>query len=242
MGTALDSGIVGGHAQRDRRTHWVALDQHGRQWETILDVTAKPKPGPTQPWNPYGWDAPLVPDQKYLRWNAVEMGKLVIDYVSWKKDRRAADEEWLTELHIKATEMSPSDGGASLLGNSRTGLYEDASPALLRAAGKRRLPVEPVIAAEQGNSWVLGKSNRVDLRLVGFFPIATETEADYSDEPQFQDEYQDLEDQVDPQALGGKTVKVEAPKQTWNQFLKEQMQAGKSMKEAAEIWNKQKAA
>lgn len=223
------------HPQRDKRTYVEAKDQHGRLWENVIDISAKPKPGPVSTWNPKGWTAPLIPDQKYIRWSPDNMFVVTINYRQWKEDRKLAWEEWVSELHQRAAEMSPGDAGASLIGKS-TALYEDASPALLRAVGKKRLPVEPVIAAEQGNSWVLGKTTRVDQRLIQFFPTEIEPTYDFSDpeEPK----YQDLEEEFDPEATGGKTEPV---RQSWNDFQKEAKQRGLTARQAAEEWNAKKA-
>lgn len=197
------------HPQRDKRT-WIKMqDPHGRAWQAVIDISAKPKPGPVSSIEPYGWSAPLIPDQKYLKFNPDEMFSIGIDYTSWKADCRAARREWETLIHKTASEMSPHDAGASLIGSGDAD-YNDASPALLRSVGPKPQAVEPILAAEQGNSWILGKTSRVDPRLKPYFPDPVVSEPDFSDEP----DYQDLEEAFDPEATGGKKVTVGKGKRT----------------------------
>lgn len=234
------------HPQRDKRTWMKMWDQHGRPWGADIDITGKPKPGPVSFITPAAeddksapWSAPLMPDQKYLRFNPDRMMELRIDYTRWKGDLREAREFWVQELNRIAVEMSPHDAGASLIGSSGED-YNDASPALLRKVGPKPQAIEPVIAAEQGNSWILGKTTRVDIRLKPFFPDPVVDDLDFRDEPK----YMDLEEQHDPEAIGGKRAPVERPAvpQTWNEFLAEQRKAGKTMQEASALWNEKKAA
>lgn len=225
-------GQVGGHPQRDKRTHIEAMDQHGRMWENVLDIAAKPKPGPVSLWKPKGWDAPLLPDQKYIRWHPDNMFRIEIDYRSWKIDLRAARNDWENLLHKTAGEMSPQDAGASLVGGSKDTDYRDASPALLRSVGPKPQAVEPVIAAEQGEPWVLGKSNRVNVRLKAFFPDPVEDTIDFTAE----DNYLDIEEEHDPEGVGRQSGRP----MTWNDFQKDAKRRGLTQVEAAAAWNAQK--
>lgn len=222
-----DTELQSHHPQRDKRTHIEALDPHGRKWGAVVDIAAKPKPGPCSPWAPLGWSAPLIPEQKYLQWSPDSMFTLGINYTQMKADRKEARENWLTEFHKIASEMNPRDAGASLIGNSRKD-YEDASPALLRAVGPKAPAIEPVIAAEQGNGWILGKTQTPDPRLTPFFPVRVAETFD------FRDTEVDYSDPVEPENAH--------VRQTWNEFVAEQMKAGKSMAEAAVVWNEMKDA
>lgn len=231
------------HPQRDKRTYVEAVDPHGRTWGFVVDISAKPKPGPVSLINPVGWDAPRhpvtgfcpgVPPQKYLQFNPSNMFKLGINYDAWIADQRAARLDWENELHVKAAQMSPSDAGASLIGNSQKD-YEDASPALLKAVGIRYNPVQPIIAAKQGNSWVLGKTSKIDPRLKDYFPDPVADEPDYRDE-----DFGDVEEEADPEAVGSQSGRAKVPesrgKLTWTEFAAQQMADGKTMREAGAAW------
>jgi hypothetical protein len=248
MGTGVRDVGNTTHPQRDKRTWIEATDEFGRAWGFVVDISAKPKPGPVSLINPVGWDAPRdpvtgfspgIPPQKYLVFNPMNMFKIGINWAAWKADLRAAKRDWEAELHVKASQMSPHDAGAALLGASTDGTYADASPELLRVTGPRPHPVEPVIAAEQGNSWILGKSPKIDARLYKYFHEAPDNEPDFRDE-----DYSDVEEQADPEALGtqsGRPVHPNRGKETWTEFASRRMAEGATMKDAGVEWKALKA-
>jgi hypothetical protein len=92
-----------------------------------------------------------------------------------------------------------------MYGDAMASAIEHPSPALLAEVGPKPFPVEPVLACKQGNKWALGLSDD-DTRGVGQYlaKFVEDTEPDFTDA----DRWGDLEDEMDPDATGGKKVKV----------------------------------
>ena len=233
MGTGLQETST--HPQRDKMTHHLMRDQHGREWECVINVATKPRPGPQSLITPKGWTAPVIPPQMYLKFNPLNMFLLGIHYDAWIADWKEARREWESEIHVRAAEMSPIDAGASLIGTDSD--YQDASSHLLRSVGPKPAAWEPVLAAKQGNKWVLGLTKTIDTRLQHFFPIATMPDPDFRDP-----DFSDVEEAADPDATGGKVVPVTPKKPDWGQFVKEHTKTGKSMQETSALWKAHKAA
>ncbi len=77
--------------------------------------------------------------------------------------------------------------------------------------GKRPHPVEPWIAASQGDKWTLGLTTRVNVKVAGILEEFRQTrkravweEYDFAAE----DNYATVEEAADPDAVGGKRVPV----------------------------------
>lgn len=140
--------------QRDKRTHHTMTDQFGRQWQTTIDMTAKPKPSPCGPIAPDGWHDPLATPDTYKRFDPANMFRLTIDVDSWIKEWSEANNAWEGQLTVQARKMSPADEGAALLGAGGA----DLSPVLLDKVGARPQPVEYVLALKGGNKWAAGLS------------------------------------------------------------------------------------
>jgi hypothetical protein len=193
---ARDSNDMGQPSTR-RPGRWT--DQHGRKWHASVDKRSGGAVGPIQP---LGWRAPWVPDQTYFRFSEDDHTKMTIDYQSMLDSRLAAHEAWDNEFRSAALKRGwePSD--------------HEKRNSLIELVGPKPHPVEPILAAMQGNKWILGQTQTVDPRLEGFIPKkVTRTEralnaVDYSFDPDAQPEslkddletLMDIEEAVDPEA------------------------------------------
>src|SRR5258708_30560498 len=202
-------------------------DQHGRRWGCSFDHKSNAPVG--------HWDspvAPIVPPSHFLRLSKDpdRPNELTVDYDAIIKELREAASQWNKDAEAA---MSRRHGEKYKPGMP---LDSDVGEAL----GPRPDPIEPWIAAKQGNKYVLGLTQVVDVRLAPFLKLkgAEPDEPDFSDDPDFTD----LDDQYDNpptkprrgQAAipaGGFEAK---PKTDWHSFLKEQMSAGPTMKHASE--------
>ena len=156
-------------SQADQRRSVVFLDQHGREWHAMIEIKSGDPVGAFEPL----FQAPLIPPQKYIRTLEDSPTDIEIRYREWARDIRQARALW--------------DREARRVGASRYGeKYDPNAPVtreVMEVIGPPPEPVEPVIAARQGNSWVLGKNPRPDPRLLPYFTITKERE----DEPDFRD-------------------------------------------------------
>jgi hypothetical protein len=161
-------------SQTDRRKPRKLKDVYGRTWETTFDVVADDACAPI---NPHGWSSPLVVPQKYLRVQPDDRSMLKEMYGPWLQDLEAAHKEYEQRLF---------DDAMTIFGNEGPKAYEDRSPALLRYTGAAPQPIEPVLAALQGNKWMLGLTDKPDPRLTKFFvqetPVVPDYSTDYSEE------------------------------------------------------------
>lgn len=192
-------------SQANKRTYTELTDQFGRKWGTLLDMTAKPAPGPVGPIAPLGWNDPLKTPPKYLKHGKDGMLSLYIEVDKWIADIENANEAWNQLVIDTAIEMSPADGGASLIGQGGA----DMAPALLRRVGRAPEAIEPVRALKAGNKFVLGLTDKMPAWAEPFFrKEVKKAEAESYEFPDAEDEdkYGDLEEEVDPEAIGGKRV------------------------------------
>lgn len=146
--------------QHQKRSHHVYTDQFGREWETTLDTTTKPKAAPCSSIMPHGWSDPLDTPGKYKEWGkanahgekGTDFFRLWINVEQWEQDLLLGHADWKARLVTTAAGMSPKDGGAALLGEGEN----DVSPYLLEIVGERPQPVEFVQALIAGNKWARG--------------------------------------------------------------------------------------
>ena len=159
-------------------------DQHGRVWHATIETKTMHPTGPIQP----QFQAPLIPPQMYLRvgTNRMRPYDLVINYDQWIADLRKAREDWLED------------------GEQRSRLYhgekyEPGTPftsQILQMIGRPPQHVEPVIAAKQGNRYVLGLTNQVDVRLFALLEEERRTHA-IVNEPDFSEVVTSLDDVIE---------------------------------------------
>lgn len=130
-------------------------DQHGRLWigttELGRDFHNRPKIVPVGSFQPqFLTPYDFLPDQKYLVFDGRRPSDLTINYKAWISDQRARHAE------VK-----------DYLAQLAWGIYKDRAPEFIKnptpemleivyGRGKGPEPYEPIIAAMQGNGWILG--------------------------------------------------------------------------------------
>jgi hypothetical protein len=221
---ALNNGLDNDQASTRRPA--TLYDQHvstkypkGRPWHADVD---KKSGFPVGLVRPKGWRAPWLPEQTFFKYDADEPNRFAIDYDAILNERIQALTEYQQEYDSKAVSKGwdPSD--------------ETKRDNIEKVVGKRPLPIEPVLAAKQGNAFILGLTEKVDPRLEPFVRKETTRDRilkalpDFSDEPfgasgiledqevETEDEelnrLLDLEEDVDAEAVGGKRVPVKSNK------------------------------
>jgi hypothetical protein len=187
-------------SQPDYRRSVTFHDQHGRAYHGVLEI--KPKGGLTGPVKPKGWKPPhpsLMPQPQYLRWDSPGQVDCRIDYDAWITDLRNLHSEYQQQIWDIARHRYGEKAGDAV---------QSPPPELLYEAGPGPMKIELVMAMKQGNRWALGFSAE-DTRKVAQFlppePIVLE--------PDFRDDFLDLEEEVDPDALGGKKQKIKSPRE-----------------------------
>lgn len=187
----------GGWSQAETRRPAHLTDQHGRRWFADIEKRSGFPVGPIRA----RFDAPWFPDQGALRISLEEPNRIFIDY-EWLLSQR---QEAHNDYHQKAVEESAA---------RQWDVPERGQPYsrnLQMIVGKPPAPIEPVVAAMQGNRWILGLTKVVDQRLTPFItdPHAKREQL-IAELPDFRDvdPYGDLEEAYDPEALGGQTTPV----------------------------------
>ena len=187
--------------QAQRRRHVVLQDDltPSRKWESTVDIISQ---GPCAPINPRGWSDPLTTPQDVLM-HAIrtdpDTGRLYLalreGYALWR--------DQLKQKHIEYDQRLYNDA-MMLFGQEGPTAYETRAVALIMYTGPAPQAWEPVEAALQGNSAALGlKPLASDPRIAKYFAKHESTIPDFRD-----DSLGDLEEQHDPDAVGGKTQKV----------------------------------
>lgn len=178
--------------------HVVLRDNWGRKWESTLNTRAKSTCAPI---NPRGWNDPLNTPQAILvkALHTDEDGRLALDL-------KSAYADWRDSLKQKAIEYDQRlyNDAIMLFGEAGPKQYEMRAPALVNFTGVGPQAWEPVEAAIQGNSVALGKRPlEADPRIAKFFAKKEAPKLSFADE-----DLQDLEEEYDPNATGGKKVAV----------------------------------
>lgn len=166
-------------SQRNQRAEQMFYDQHDREWYGAIELKTGDVVGLLQP----QFTAPLIPEQKYLKRVPRRPYDLYIDYDQWQRDEETAIKDWRDEGRKRASKMKGSE--------YRPG-DTDFPEEVLDIIGPKPRAVDPIIAARQGNKWILGlvKNWKVkrDPRLAAFFAeeeldfeIRRQNEPDYSD-------------------------------------------------------------
>lgn len=202
-----------GWSQANLRDYRYFTDDHDRRWGATTEKRSGGAVGKYKLLHrtPKGARVPWEPDQAFL----IPKGdRLFIDYEGMLRARLEAHEEYFTRCVEEATSRSwqiPEKG-------------EPIEKKLKLIVGEPPKPIEPIVAAMQGNSWILGKTDKVDARLVSFLPqrqsrqkailanlpdLSDASREDLSDLMETDEELEarlDIEEQVDPQHSGGQTV------------------------------------
>lgn len=139
-------------SQASTRRPLVTYDQHGRPWYCETEIKSGMPCSPFQP----QFLAPWYPQSNYIKVNPNNTAECFIDYDTMRADKRKA----LSGYHRNAVELAtdkkwaiPEPGQA----------YERQIVAKL---GTPPNPIQPIIAAQQENPWVIGWTEKPDPRLV----------------------------------------------------------------------------
>ena len=126
-------------------------DQHGRQWWASVEQRSGMPVGMIEPKD---FTAPWLPDQKYLVVNPDNASELFIDYRTAAVDRKTAENEY----HVRASQLAAEKKWAQ----PERGQYPTE---IVNALGRPPRSVKLVLAAWQGNPWMLGETDTPDPRL-----------------------------------------------------------------------------
>jgi hypothetical protein len=141
--------------QHLERTQIELKDQHGRLWYTEsqvgLDGKRRPRIVPVGTFVP-SFTAPFdfIPPQKFLRFDPRRPSEITINYDGWASEIRAAHADLRQEMVKLATRLYKGEAAKYI--ESPTDEMRD----MIFGGGKGPEPVEPIIAAKQGNGWILG--------------------------------------------------------------------------------------
>lgn len=175
-----------GWSQRDQRNYIMLEDNHGREWGVSIEVKTGDAVGLYEP----QFAAPWIPEQKYLsRPDKRRPYDLFIDYKRMKADLRIDRRDWERE-------------GRQLMRKMRGKAYdpsEEFGEDVLDIIGEPPQAIEPILAAEQGNSWILGRSKKVDKRLLPFLPVDRTPEEVHQER---EGDWGDLDEEIDPGSAG----------------------------------------
>jgi hypothetical protein len=164
-----------GWSQRNQRQDQMFTDDHGREWFGSVEIKTGHVCGLLEP----QFTAPLVPPPKYIERVPKRPYDLHINYNRWIRDERSERRDWERE-------------GRQMMRKMRGKGYdprEEFGEDVLDILGPPPNAIEPIIAAKQGNRWILGLTKKVDERLVEFFePEQLEPELREEREPDFRDE------------------------------------------------------
>jgi hypothetical protein len=162
-------GQQAGWSQASTRRGITLYDQHDREWTTqVSNHTGMPTSAIVP-----SFQAPWFPDEQYLKVNPDNTSELYIDYESLLRNRNA----FLNEYHQAALVVARQKE----LPTPERGNYHAK---IVDAIGPMPKPIEPIVAAMQGNVYILGKTYaesrgldyRVDKRLERFCAQANDTD------------------------------------------------------------------
>ena len=241
-GAARYTGTVGGKDRPDqaaRRMDMTVQDQHGRDYHIIYDtasqVVIRAQPLFKAPWLPHDAD---IQKSIVIR-NRFPMGML-LDYDRLLKENREARERVLEELRRLAGQMNGIQAHTAYQ-SALNGKWADVPAALMTEVGWIPEPDDYILAAKAGNSWVLGLSPDVPawagpliklkelFRRISEVPVTDAMLDKYRDGADAPD---DLDEQVDPEAMGGKVVPVGSVKVTGAPASPEKKRRGRPPKGA----------
>lgn len=184
-------------------------DQHGRRFAAVLDMSNGIPVGRGP--NPDGWRAPWMPGQEWFRYLEDESNPL----------RFRIDYEGLLVQYMAAHEQYDADWEAFATSNGWDPKDPDVAGRIIAKVGQRPQPIELIVAAMQGNKYILGLTTKVDERVVPFLkqrPVykrqAKRAEKlagmDFADHDADEDleRRMDLDETIDTENVGGQRQKV----------------------------------
>jgi len=214
--------------QRRPRTFY---DQHDRTWETVIDIRTGHAAGPWEP----KFQAPWYPEAKYIRHDPSDDRRILIDYDRNVRDAKRAMDDY-DDLRMKVAMDQYGSAFTSKLGET----HEDDPPELKKLVGGPPFPVAFPEAALEGNRWVLGFSTTIPKWAYAFVAAQNKVERKYLDADEEVERAVDLDETHDPEATGGKRVKVKRKPTEYNAFVAQHK--GLPLAEIGRLWREQKQA
>jgi hypothetical protein len=162
-GQQYDSGGTG-WSQASTRYVQTYRDQHGRRWRASVEMKSGYPTGriaclhKTKNGNPPPWLPPQ--GHPFMDVHPTRRDRIIINYDAIIDDRIRAHEE----LFNRAVE----EAGARGLPIPEKGQAWDRRVVAILGTLDQMAPIQPAVAAMQGNSYILGLSDQVDERLVPF--------------------------------------------------------------------------
>lgn len=199
--------------QAERRADLKVTDQHGRLVHLVWDTLGRCCVGKYLLFR-----APWVPDISYLKVVANQSFPTGAewDYAQLLADNRNAWERWFQDLRKFAAKMN-GVSATEAYAAARAGRWAEVPKALLEECGVTELPEDIIKAAMAGNRWILGFSTVVPdwagpwLALQEAQRVRASIPVTDAELERFRDVVEtDLDDQFDPDALGGHRVPVRA--------------------------------
>jgi hypothetical protein len=148
------------YAGADDRIHRIRpakmYDNHGRRFAATLDKSNATPIG--QGPRPDGWSAPWMPGQEWFRYHEDDEhpNRFRIDYEGMLADRIKAHDDYDQAFMAEAVKRGWDAKDPDKAGQ------------ITAIIGKRPLPIELIVAAMQGNKYVLGLTTKVDSRITPF--------------------------------------------------------------------------
>lgn len=139
-------------SQASTRRPLVTYDQHGRPWFVETEIRSGMPCSPFQPL----FLAPWYPHSNYIKVNPNNTAECFIDYPTMRQEKRVGINKYHSDAVGLATEKKwaiPQRG-------------QPYAREIIAKNGNPPLPLEPIIAAEQENPWIIGWSDKPDPRLV----------------------------------------------------------------------------
>jgi hypothetical protein len=227
-------------SQPERRKYRTFHDQHGRLWGSTIDITNGHSCGPWEA----KFEAPWLPDFKYIHHHPTDDRLIVIDYDRNVLDAKDAMDAY-DDVRLKTAMNQYGSAFTSKLGKT----YDEDPPELKQLVGGPPFPVAWSEAAQEGNKWVLGFTNVIPSWAYPLLAQEALTPRKYLDadeeaalaEVAAVEEAVDLDEAHDPEATGGKRVPVRTTAQAeYTGFVKEMVRLGKNLKEIGALWRERK--
>jgi hypothetical protein len=184
IGQQFDSG-GSGQSQASFRYPQTYRDNHGRRWRASVEIRSGYPTGRIACLHktPGGNPPPWLPPQgfPFMDVDPTRRDRLFINYEAIIDDRIRAHEE----LYNRAIE----EAGARGLPIPEKGQPWDRRLVAILGTLDQLAAIQPAIAAMQGNSWILGLTDKVDTRLLPFVRKSREEkrQAIYRNLPDFSD-------------------------------------------------------
>lgn len=218
--------------QPDTRRADFFEDQHGRVWHAEIDIRTGDEVGG---FYAQGWTAPaaphwcrerLLPDKKFLKVvrELRKAPRLMVDYDLWLRDWDNAVNLWTLRLREVIKGMSGGNAGIE------AEWIDNPPPNVMQATGDHprvKTPREFIEAMAEGNQWALGLTEKVPSWAVpildrwaldqprpvtGIGSVKQGAYPDADEEVEADDRFGGIEEEADPDALGGKKIPVARPR------------------------------